>query len=417
MKILILSHGHPELSMGGAERAAYSLFLHLKSVPGVDPIFIARAEPSQIGHDGWFGAFRGKKDEFLWAPPPFDWFRIVSLQHDILQNQIEVIADRFRPDIVHFHHYFFFGLEAFGLFKKCGTKGVVLTLHEFGFICVHNGQMVKTNSLRLCYAASSAECSSCFPEISSGKFFLREKLIKSLSSCVDKFISPSRFLKERYTFWGLAAERIQVTENLLPPNFNSSTSTSLSFEKSSNSKRGRIRFGYFGQINPYKGANVLLDSLKHLSDEISDKLEIVIFGARLEEQKPEFRALLEEQIKHSSSRVSFFGPYRNEDVPNLLRKVDWMVIPSIWWENSPVVIQEAKAVGIPILASNIGGMAEKVTEGTDGIHFLAGSAIDCASKIEQIVLGEVVIAPTKVQMSRDNDKSLVEHLDVYRALH
>ena len=93
MKVVIVAHGHPELSAGGAERASYSLLQSLKSVGGIEPTFVARAEPNQIGHDGWFGAFRSRRDEFLWVPPPFDSFRRLNFSHDVLRLQVKALCE------------------------------------------------------------------------------------------------------------------------------------------------------------------------------------------------------------------------------------------------------------------------------------------------------------------------------------
>src|ERR1044071_1235531 len=60
---------------------------------------------------------------------------------------------------------------------------------------------------------------------------------------------------------------------------------------------------------------------------------------------------------------------------------DWVVVPSIWWENSPLVIQEAFQHGRPVICSDIGGMAEKVAHGVNGLHFRAGDARSLASTI------------------------------------
>jgi glycosyltransferase involved in cell wall biosynthesis len=54
--------------------------------------------------------------------------------------------------------------------------------------------------------------------------------------------------------------------------------------------------------------------------------------------------------------------------------IDWVVIPSIWFENAPLVIQEAFYHGRPVICSDIGGMAEKITHGVDGLHFRVGDA-------------------------------------------
>jgi glycosyltransferase involved in cell wall biosynthesis len=64
-----------------------------------------------------------------------------------------------------------------------------------------------------------------------------------------------------------------------------------------------------------------------------------------------------------------------------MRLADWVVVPSVWWENSPVVIQEAFFHGRPVIAADIGGMAEKVRDGIDGLHFHARSAEDLADRL------------------------------------
>jgi glycosyltransferase involved in cell wall biosynthesis len=61
-----------------------------------------------------------------------------------------------------------------------------------------------------------------------------------------------------------------------------------------------------------------------------------------------------------------------------MRAVGWVVVPSIWWENSPVVIQEARRAGTPLIVSDIGGMAEKTLPEVDGLHFKRGSPVDLA---------------------------------------
>ena len=93
----------------------------------------------------------------------------------------------------------------------------------------------------------------------------------------------------------------------------------------------------------------------------------------------ELRAPLEE----AGSAISFFGRYDQADAVGLMQTVGWVVVPSIWWENSPVVIQEAKRAGTPLIVSDIGGMAEKVTPGVDGLHFRRASPMDLARALAE----------------------------------
>jgi glycosyltransferase involved in cell wall biosynthesis len=68
------------------------------------------------------------------------------------------------------------------------------------------------------------------------------------------------------------------------------------------------------------------------------------------------------------------GPYRRDELPGLIGEIDWVVMPSIWYENAPLVIQEAFQHLRPVIASNLGGMAEMVRVGVDGLHARAGDA-------------------------------------------
>ena len=65
-----------------------------------------------------------------------------------------------------------------------------------------------------------------------------------------------------------------------------------------------------------------------------------------------------------------------------MAETDWVVVPSIWWENSPLVIQEAFFHGRPVICSDIGGMAEKVRDGVDGLHFRRNDAFSLAGAFE-----------------------------------
>lgn len=406
MKILVISHAHPDLSAGGGERAAYSLFEHLKAADGVEQaVFLARASGEAIGHSASIGAFRGRPDELLAAPPALDPFTQTALDYARLEEIVDAVLTRFKPDVAHVHHFAFWGIELFEILKRRGVK-VIFTLHEFIAICHRQGQMLKTSG-RLCTTSSPAECSACFPEFTPGKFFLREKMFKAFFGFVDHFIAPSRFLADRYVAWGIPADRIDVVENPLAvdvlaaaervreriaatprkpdpapePRLIDADGYRGADRRRPRVRKTRTRIGFFGQINPYKGIDVLLEALALLDEEDREGLYVGLHGANLDIQEPWFRDTVTEQLAAVKDCVSLRGPYQNNRVLELMADYDWIIVPSVWWENSPVVIQEALAIGKPVLCSRIGGMAEKVQEGVTGATFEPGSASDLASKL------------------------------------
>jgi glycosyltransferase involved in cell wall biosynthesis len=395
MRVIVVAHGHPRLTSGGAESAAYGMFSHLKEISnGSRPVFVARTEPKMIGHDADFGAFRGREDEILVSVPSWDHFSLLSMDYDRLSQIITDLASALKPDLVHVHHYAYWGIEALQLFKQKGAK-VVLTLHEYMAICHNCGQMLKTNG-RLCSQASPAECAQCFPGFTSGHFFLRERIIKTYYfNYVDHFISPSRFLAERYVAWGIAPDKISVVENALAPtaiataeelcrvnreNTKTEMAEPLRQREPANIGR-RVRVGFFGQINPFKGVDVLLKALLLMRRDDRDRLSIGIHGSALDKQDAGFRSAILFDLAKLKDCVRMAGPYDNDRVFELMNAYDWIIVPSIWWENSPMVIQEALALGKGLLCSRIGGISEKAA---GAVFFEPGSSTDLAEKLSDL---------------------------------
>jgi glycosyltransferase involved in cell wall biosynthesis len=110
-----------------------------------------------------------------------------------------------------------------------------------------------------------------------------------------------------------------------------------------------------------------------------------IHGANLELQDGEFKRIVARFLEETRDSVTLVGKYRPEQLPALMRDIDWVVVPSIWWENSPLVIQEAFLNNRPVICSNVGGMAEKVTAGINGLHFRVGDPTSLAAVIREAV--------------------------------
>lgn len=374
-RILFLAHGHPDFSKGGAEFAAHALFEEFNRRDGWEAYLLARHGVPGIVHTGTAFAARPGGREILFSGGT-DYFTFSSLQPHETVCEFGELLDRLRPQVLHFHHYVNLGIEMLRVARqRLPHARIVLTLHEYLAICNRNGQMVKTDG-QLCYKSSPAECHACMPGRSPQDFFLRELYIKSFFGLVDHFIAPSHFLKQRYVAWGLPADRIHVIENGQPDEPQAPL-------RELPASAPRNRFAYFGQITPFKGLEVMLDAFERVSPSVKEAVQLDINGTGHHLFTPEFKEKIETLFRDAHRNVRYFGPYAPEDFPRLVKDVDWIVIPSIWWENSPLVIQEAFWHRRPVICSDIGGMAEKVENGVSGLHFRAGSAASLAETIER----------------------------------
>lgn len=370
LRILVMSHAHPDFSLGGGEIAAYNLFKAYQNHLDVEEVwFLARADKGR-GATGLISLYRN--NEYLWEQSISDWTKMKAGNQFSLNTWFEDFILALKPNVVHSHHYAHLGLEYLRKIKQINPNiKIMFTLHEYMAICQHNGQMVKTGKdFKLCYQSSLDACHNCYPNQTPENFWLRKHYFLKHFESIDFFISPSYFLKERYVDWGIKDEKISVIENgqteLRPL-----PARTLSYKTDK-----RNRFGYFGQINPYKGLKVILEAMNSMNELDKSKIVLEIHGANLEYQNEEFQQNIQTLLAPllSNGSVRWFGSYQPHELRDRMKGVDWVVVPSIWWENSPMVIQEALVSGRPVLLSNIGGMKEKIRDGIDGFHVSTGSA-------------------------------------------
>ena len=327
-----------------------------------------------------------------------------------------------RPNVIHFHCFVTFGLEYFATARRYLDKNggrLIFTLHDFLAICQAEAQMVRTFDKTLCEYASSFRCHQCFPDHPPEHFSIRAMWVKHHLDYVDTFVSPSEFLRQRYIDWGISPERIVV----IPNGHESPTGgTDLS---TAPPRRPRNRFAFFGRLIENKGLLVLFDAIKLLRNRGLD-FTVDIFGANLKHEATEqfrnaFNAFIKQEQRSTSHRtpmVRFNGAYEMVDLQRLMREIDWVVVPSTWWEIFGMVVSEAFLYGKPVICSKIGGLAERVRDNVDGLHFVVRSSRSLAEIMERAMSEDglwehlccnIVPPPTAEGVAR-------KHLEVYHGV-
>ncbi len=458
--VLVMTHSHPKLTRGGAEISAFTLFRELKARGGTTWLLGCSSPKSEVRLGATLTQPYGPDDYVYHPNAAFDYFKFANPDPQFPKVIEELVAE-LKPDIVHSHHFVRFGVEMFAAIRRGWPQTrIVLSLHEYLAICNHHGQMMKTKTFRLCERDSYAACAACFPQHGERDFFLRKRYLQMFFEDVDLFISPSHFLAERFRNWGLPASKLAVLENMPPERDGSGaddwmppsvlpppvTVAPLAFRPKSSppspaaSPVGRaglrrgggtmveartdqdeparalpaLRFGFFGQMSPLKGITVLMEAARRLTELGIRNVVIEIYGD-YSSQPPEFQKVVVEALAEAGENVVFHGAYDNAEVNALMGRIDAMIIPSTWWENSPVVIQEAFTNGKPVICSNIGGMAEKITHGVNGLHFevsrpasLAAVLADLAGNPDKLAsLAKGVRPPPTAQ------EVLEQHLELY----
>ena len=203
----------------------------------------------------------------------------------------------------------------------------------------------------------------------------RRKYLLSLLERADAVISPSRFLKRLFESEGVSPRRFVLMRQGLDVDRwvaaqPKATDTCL-------------RVGYIGQIASHKGVDILVDAFCRLrTNEEQQRAQLVLYGDA--EQFPRFTQRLR-KIIGDRKEILLAGRFDHGQIRRIHADLDLLVVPSLWYENSPNVILEAFACGTPVVVSRLGGMTELVSDGVNGLHFEAGNAKDLARVLQRFV--------------------------------
>jgi len=394
---MINAHGFPPNQVGGGEWRAYRTALRLKARGhSVQVVAI-----DDINHKG---------SDLIIKEEQIDDIDVVRLSFDksIVQdwqfrNQLigGYIANRLKNEDFDIFHLISGARNTGSVIQAARQAGipVVVSLTEFYWICPRNTLLKNTGEL--CPGPNSVlECSLCLfnrqlnkkvrysvlnrltygiygkaLQMASRNAFLRKKLgvpektwylkqwlnfLRETLLQANKLIAPSQFLLNMYTKSGIPKRLFSLCRQGLD--------TSLWDSVLQDEYRGPLRFGFVGNLFPHKGADILIKAFSRLNFS-NQSSRLNIFGNF--DKNPDYVDRLRSLVK-DDELISFRGGFDNRTVPKVFSEIDVLVVPSVWYENSPNVILEAYACKIPVIASDVGGMAELVQPGISGDLFHLG---------------------------------------------
>lgn len=304
------------------------------------------------------------------------------------------LLERVRPDVVHVGHLNHLSTS---LPREAATRSVpvVYTLHDYWLMCPR-GQFMQTHPedprqlWAACDGQEDRKCAErCYARQFGGAPDEREadvaywtgwvgrrmRHVREMAELVDCFIAPSRYLHDRYRDgFGLPAGKLVY----------------LDYGFDLDRLRGRrarlgdgpFVFGYIGTHIPAKGIQDLIRAF----GEVSGETVLRIWGRPRGQDTEALKALVRSLPPERAERVEWFPEYRNADiVRDVFDRVDAIVVPSVWVENSPLVIHEAQQARVPVITADAGGMAEYVRHGVNGLLFEHRSRRSLAGRMQELV--------------------------------
>jgi glycosyltransferase involved in cell wall biosynthesis len=332
--------------------------------------------------------------------------------------------DGFRPHVVHVHHTTCLSMRIVHEAKARGIP-VVYTLHDFWLICAR-GQLVRRD-LSLCNRHRNADCVRCLAaqlpirggyertlelweraqglqrwplpadvhrRLASRPFAreteamaaieARNRRVRELYELVDRFIAPSRFLLEEYVRYGVPREKIVYSD------YGFDLEAWDGVEDIAQSRPGGpLRVAYLGTWIPSKGLDVLLEAFHGIepADAVLDVHGYAVPYDGVEDYEARLRTLAA-----GACNIRLGARYEPTDVPRLLAAADVLAVPSIWYENSPLTIHEAFLAGVPVVASDHGGMRELVRHEVNGLLFRPRSVADLRRQLRRLIEDPALLA-------------------------
>lgn len=360
MKICLISNLYPPISRGGAEKVAERVARGLRS--SGQEVFVISTKP----WDGWKSLKPVAVDENgikVYRFYPMNIFYYLNdFKHGVFSRVIWHFFDMFncqsaravknilcveKPDLVLTHNLMGIGFKIPRAIRGLGIK-YIHTLHDV--------QLAVSSGLIISGQEKNWEQRTWLRKI-------YEAACRRLFNSPDVIVSPSKWLVEFYASKGFFKKSKKV---VLPNPVERVYPAGIPMDNSI------LKLLYLGQIEEHKGILFLVDVLKNL--DVDFKLHIAGDGTKMEELK---------KIVGDDNRFVVHGKLNSEEVVKIFNLVDLTVVPSQCYENSPSVIYESLAAGVPVLAAKIGGVAELVHDGENGFTFAAGNAEDLVCVLEQ----------------------------------
>lgn len=381
MRIGLTVHKYPPAALGGTEVYTASLAAALVRAGHAVSVFFPQAgldAPAQSTGPGGETLWRVPLPASRAAENPAAQFWHTFRDRGI-EAEFALFLDAAQPHVLHFQHVQ--GVSA-RLIHLAAGRPRVATLHDYWYFCA-NSQLIRPDHLPC--AGPSPGCRNCVDcattragleplralrPLTALPLAYRNRVLRDAAAQIDRFIAPSAFLRDQYVRQGFPAERMTVLENGLDLRRLAGEALPASAV--------RPHFGFLGALAWQKGVHVLIDAFNRLPP---DAASLTIFGS--DRAFPAYGAELRALARHP--QIRFAGALPFDAVGGALRSLDALVTPSLWYENSPLVIQEAYAVGVPVIASRLGALEEKVQDGVTGRLFPAGDAAALAAVLHDIV--------------------------------
>jgi len=284
------------------------------------------------------------------------------------KRKLERLIEDTKPDIAHIHmidHQI--SPSILHTLKKCKIP-ILQTVHHYKLVCPNYRLYIDQKGCicEKCLTGNyyHAVLEKCHKNSYSASLLVCletyfHKMLKIYENNIDLFHVPSKFIGRKIAQAGISEKKI---EHLF---------LTIKMEDFPFSPDFDNYFVSYGRLSNEKGFPVLLDAMKKIKN-----AQLIVIGDG--PQRPELEKI---KAENDLANVEFVGSKDRDELISIIAKSKFVVLPSQWYENSPLVIYESFALGKPVIGADIGGIPEFINPGEDGLLFEAGNAEELSEKI------------------------------------
>jgi glycosyltransferase involved in cell wall biosynthesis len=275
-----------------------------------------------------------------------------EINDPIVVEFFSYLLDKIKPDFIHFQN--FLGLS-FGIAEVAYNKGYYSTYIPYNYHLIDPNLYMIESNLDKWDSVDKYKNSNLFkdnPELINGYKKRDEAALNLLNKWVTNVQAVSSRVKEILVEFGVNKDKIVVINQI------SQFTTKLNniYSEINNP----LRFGFIGGIMPHKGVHNIIAASAGLK---ANSCEIMLYGF----VNDSYKELL--QSINTKVKVNFMGKYDSKDMEEISKNIDVAILPSIWEDCGPHVISECLAMGLPVIAPNIGGFSDYIDDGLNGFIY------------------------------------------------
>lgn len=341
--------------------------------------------------------------------------------HPGMAAAFENELDSFKPDMVHIFHAQNLSASIIDSAKSRGLP-VVCSTTDFWFVCPIVQLKLPDGSVCRGPSAGAENCLSCYtPKLFPPQSEFEEALNKRWAGALSAVPKPVRDIavgtafelykaKKRPSAVAATVKRpaalremANKTDAIMVPTqlmfdifvengikrellhhvgFGIDTAPLEPFQQKT--ETAQLRIGFIGTLFEHKGVDLLIQAFQRLPDDADAVLKI--YGDP--NQFPEYGAELVNMAREpfpNSAKIEFCGTFPNAKLGEVLQNLDVLVVPSRWYENTPLVIQSALATKTPLVATDLGGLSELIKEGQNGLLFPLNDAMALRNQLLRLL--------------------------------